>query len=518
VSVVVAPLVVALLTAIVTLLAGRWPRLQTTLSVAGAVAYAVAVAALVAAVLPDEVLVYRVGNWPAPFGIVLVGDALSAFMLALAAVVAVPALLFSVDHVEAGAQRLSYHALFHFLLAGVSGAFLTGDLFNLFVWFEVMLMASYALVAFEGGVEHTRAALDYLVLNLVGSAVMLVAVGGIYAVTGTLNMADIARRLADPGAYGVDPTPVLGISGLLLAVFALKAGIVPFQFWVPAAYSATPAPVAAVLAGVTKKVGIYAIIRLYLVVFVAADLGDATVLGFYGVVFLLLAAASVVFGGIAAVERDTIEGVLAYSSVGQVGFIVLPLGVGALVPEPAVLGAAVAASLVYALNHAVAKGLLFLVAGVVEDAAGTTRLSELGGLAGRAPVLSGLFLVGAFALVGIPPLSGFFGKLLVFDTAVLAGATGAPGATALALALVGAVLTIAYVSRAWNRGFWGTETPAVASVDVAGRRVAVAALLALAVIAIGVGFDPVYRFAAAGADAVTAPDRYVEAVLGGEGA
>jgi len=184
----------------------------------------------------------------------------------------VPALLFSVLYVDEFGEKLTFHPLFHFMLAGVSGAFLTGDIFNLFVWFEVMLMASYVLVVFYGGSSHTRAGLNYLVLNLLlASAVMLLAIGGIYATTGTLNMADIAMRVANPAEFGVSLAPVLGLSMLLFVVFAVKAGVVPFQWWVPAAYAAAPAPVAAMLAGVVKKVGIYALIRLYFTVFAAAQ-------------------------------------------------------------------------------------------------------------------------------------------------------------------------------------------------------------------------------------------------------
>jgi multicomponent Na+:H+ antiporter subunit D len=510
---VVAPLLVPLVTAVLALVTRSWPRLQAAVSVAGVLAFAGAVAALALAVLPDAVFVYQVGNWSAAVGIVFVADALSAFMLVLAAVVAVPALLFSVVHVGEFGQSLSYHAFFHFMLAGVAGAFLTGDLFNLFVWFEVMLMASYALVAFYGGPEHTAAALRYIVLNLVGSAVMLLAIGGIYATTGTLNMAAVARRLASPEAAGVDPLPVLGLSALLFAVFALKAGVVPFQFWVPAVYGAAPAPVAAMLAGVTKKVGIYATIRLYFLVFAGADIAGTAPLSFYGVAFLVMATASVLLGGIGAVERDTVEGVLAYSSIGQVGFIVLPLAVGALVP--AVRVPAVVAALVYALNHAAAKALLFLTAGAVDDATGTTRLGELGGLTRGAPWLSGAFFVGTLSLVGIPPLSGFFGKFLVFDAAVGAGLDTAVGALALAVALAGALLTIAYSSRVWNRGFWGSVTPLVDRARPAAPQVVVLALLAVVVVAIGVGFDPVYRFADRAADAATSPGPYLDAVLGG---
>ncbi|MFB6298354.1 MAG: complex I subunit 5 family protein, partial [Salinirussus sp.] len=399
--------------------------------------------------------------------------------------------------------------------------FLTGDVFNLFVWFEVMLMPSYALVAFYSRRDSTIAALRYVVLNLVGSAVMLLAIGGLYATTGTLNMADMARRLARAGEFGIDPAPVLGLSALLFAVFALKAGIVPFQFWVPAAYRAAPAPVSAVLAGITKKVGIYAIIRLYFTVFAAASLPEGlalpglageSFLAFFGPVLFLMGTASIVLGGLGAMAGSDLDEVLAHSSIGQVGFIVLALAI------PAAAGAdlravGVLAALVYALNHAVAKALLFLVSGSVYDAVGSIRFRNLGGLTGHSPVLSGTFFIGGLTLVGIPPLAGFFGKLLVFDTAGRAVAAGVGrGSLALAVALVGAVLTILYISRAWNRGFWGAESDPVARSASSRPLTAIVALLALAVLAIGVGFDPVYTAAEAAAEAAVDTQGYVDAV------
>jgi multicomponent Na+:H+ antiporter subunit D len=519
-QVVVAPMLAALATAVLTLVTRRSTRVSAAVSVAGVLTYAAAVAALVAAVYPDRTLAYQLGEWPAPFGISVVADALSAFMLSFTAVLAVGSLVFAVRYVDDYGQRVSFHPLFHFMLVGVTGAFLTGDIFNLFVWFEVMLMASYVLVVFYSGREHTRAAFQYVVLNLVGSALMLVAIGGIYATTGTLNMADVARRLADPAAYGIDPAPVLGISAILFAVFSLKAGVVPFQFWVPAAYRAAPAPVTAMLAGVVKKVGVYAIVRLYFTVFAAAPIGGLglpgfagdTVLGFYGPVLLVMAAASIVLGGVAAISRDSLDDLLAYSSIGQVGFIVLPLGVAATATG-ALRHLAVVAALVYVLNHALAKGMLFLVAGTIRHAAGSSRLPDIGGVAGRSPVLGATFLVGGLALVGIPPLVGFFGKLLVFDSLARVGSNAG-----LAVALAGAILTIAYVSRAWNRGFWGDRPPAVAEMRADRVELAVVATLALAVVAVGVGFDPVVRFADAAADAALGHEEYVAAVLGGDGA
>ncbi|MFB6069277.1 MAG: complex I subunit 5 family protein [Halobacterium sp.] len=516
--VVVAPLLVALATAILCLLARRSLRAQRVLSVLGVLAYAGVVAALADRVLEAGVLTYNLGGWPAPAAIVFAADALSAFMLSLTAVLTVPALLYSVVYVDDFGEKLTYHPLFHFMLAGVSGAFLTGDVFNLFVWFEVMLMASYVLVVFYGDAQHTRAGLRYLVLNLVGSAVMLLAIGGLYATTGTLNMADLAVRLGHPGEYGVALAPVLGLSMLLFAVFALKAGIAPFQWWVPAAYRAAPAPVTAMLAGVVKKVGVYALVRLYFTVFAAAEFdalaglpwGDASALAYFAPVVLAMAAVSIAFGGFAAVGQGRIEELLAYSSIGQVGFIVLPLAVAAFAPasETSLRHLAIVATLVYALNHTLSKGLLFLVAGTVRDATGTTRFADLGGIARTHPVVAGAFFVGGLGLVGVPPLSGFFGKLLVFQAAVVAEAW-----VALAVALGGALLTIAYVSRAWNRGFWGDPSSVVEHSTTDNRQVAVLVVLAAAVVLVGVGFQPVYEFAGHAADAALDRAAYVDAVL-----
>jgi len=508
----IAPMLVPLSTAVLVLVLGFSRRLQVAVSVTGGVAYAVAVALLFQQVAAAGPLVYVVSGWPAPFGIALVADALSAFMLGLAAIVALPALVASVQWVDPVGQRLSYHALFHFMLLGISGSFLTGDLFNLFVWFEVMLMASYVLVVFYSGAEHTRAALQYVVLNLVGSAVMLLAIGGLYAVTGTLNMADMARRLAEPAAYGVDPAPVVGLSALLFAVFALKAGIVPFHFWVPPAYRAAPAPVAAMLAGVVKKVGVYAIIRLSFTVFAGTALpaglagfpGDSF-LDFYAPVLLAMAAASVLLGGAVAVAQDEVDGLLAYSSIGQVGFIVLPLAIAAAVPDLRPL--AMTAALVYVVTHGVAKALLFLASGAIFEAVGSVRFADLGGLTERAPLLSATFLVGGLSLVGVPPLLGFLGKLFVFDAAARTGVV------APAVALVGAILTIAYVTRAWNRGFWGP--PLAGEVDVRTGDLALLVALAAVVIVLGLGAEGLVRAAEAGSAAALDRGAYISAVLGG---
>ncbi len=523
-GVVVAPMLVALVTAVVTLLLRRRVRTRVVVSVAGGLGYALAVAALCWQVVlaPDApgIATYQVGDWPAPYGITLVADGLSAFMLAMVATVAVAATVFSARYVPSSERRTFYHPLFHFLLLGVTGSFLTGDLFNLFVWFEVMLMSSYVFVAFYGGPLHTRAAFWYVSLNLVASAVFLVAVGGLYATVGTLNMADMARRLAEPAAYGIDARPTVGLLALLLSVFALKAGLVPFQFWIPTAYRAAPPPVTALLAAASKKVGIYAIVRVSFTVFADAAvvvrlpwIEPTTPLAFVGAVLFVMATGSILVGGLGAIDRDSIEGVLAYSSIGQVGFIAVPVAIAATTTAPELRRFAILAALVYALNHSLAKGLLFLAAGTVRHATGTIYFDGLGGLARHFPTLSGTFLLGALSLVGIPPLSGFFGKFLVFDAAVRADASAV-----IALLLVGSLLTIAYATRAWNRGFWGARSPAVEDATIDPVQVAVLVALALVILAVGVGFDPIYRFADAAAGAALDAETYVDAVAprGGE--
>jgi multicomponent Na+:H+ antiporter subunit D len=515
-NIVVAPILIPLVTAIITLIARKWQTVQQGVSVAGMAGYVVSVAVLAYTVLPGTVLSYQLSAWPAPYGITLVADALSVFILLLTAIVSGGVLLYALSHIDAFGQQVAYHPLFAFMLVGVSGAFLTADIFNMFVWFEVMLMSSYILVVLYSDRGQTRAALQYVVLNIIGSVIMLLAIGGLYATTGTLNMADLAVRLADPAAYNIQMRPVLGLSTLLFAVFALKAGIVPFQFWVPRTYSAAPAPVAAMLAGVTKKVGIYAIIRLYFTVFAAAALPDSgvvsvlsgsTVLAFFGPVLFLMAMASIVIGGLGAVSRDTVDELLAYSSISQVGFIVLPLTVAATVPGIRTL--AVTATLIYALNHAVAKSMLFLVTGTLYQSTGSTKFADLSGLAETTPVLAAAFFIGALSLIGVPPAMGFFGKLLIFNAMTQSIAFGA-----LAVAVTGSLLTIVYVSYAWNSVFCGDPLE-MELVPVSRVQGGVVALLAGILILLGLWFELVFTVAHAAAETVVQTDPYIDTVLRG---
>lgn len=521
---VVAPILVTLASIALTLLSGRTPRLQRAVSVAGMLVYAAVVGVLVWTIVlapsAPGAAVYQMGGWSAPFGITLVADGLSTFMLAIVAVVGSYSVAMSVYFIDAPNQRVYYHPLVHFLLLGVTGAFLTGDLFNLFVWFEVILMASYVFVAFYGGPDHTAAGVRYVVMNLVGSAFMLLGIGGLYAVIGTLNMADVASHLADP-ATGTQSLPVVGLMALVFTAFALKAGLVPFQFWVPSAYRAAPLPIAAMLAGATKKVGAYAIVRLYFTVFAGATvsidfpgMSGSSPLAFLAPVLLTIGVLSILVGGLGAVSRDRIDELLAYSSIGQVGFIVVPIAIAAATPSATVRHLGILAGLIYALHHAFTKGMLFLSVGVIQDATGTTRLSELGGIAERSPAFAVVFFVGVLSLVGVPPIVGFFGKFLAFESASVRYVASPTLATGLVVFVLvsGAILTIVYSIRAWMGAFWGSQSESVGAATFDSRQVLLVATLAILLVLLGVGFDPVYRFADAAATAALDTEAYVDVV------
>jgi multicomponent Na+:H+ antiporter subunit D len=499
-----------LLTAVLTLLTRKWSKIQTRISLGGSISYVVSVILLATKVFPDNILTYQLSSWPAPYGISFVADSLSVFMLCTTATIFVPALLFSMKYVDEYGHKISFEPLLHFMILGVTGAFLTGDLFNLFVWFEVMLISSYILVGFYGGKQETTATLYYVVTNLIGSAFMLVAIGGLYATVGTLNMADIGARLASPDIYNVSVEPVLGLSALLFCVFAIKAGIAPFQFWVPEAYKAAPAPVSAILAGAAKKVGLYAIIRLYIGIFSAAEIPISffgvtgnNVLDFFGPVMLVMAVSSIIIGGFGAISRETLDEMLSYSSIGQAGFILLPIGLFSI--NNSLGTAAIAASLVYMLNHAVAKSMLFLSSGAIKYSTGTDRFDELGGLMDGSRLLAACFLIGALSLIGIPPLLGFFGKLLVFQNAINI-------LPVLLVGILGSILAIIYFSRAWNQIFWG-KTVEIVRTEEFKIQIAVLTALALVLVIAGLGSNIVIEAAQNGANAALSQEAYINAVL-----
>jgi multicomponent K+:H+ antiporter subunit D len=439
--------------------------------------------------------VYALGNWVAPFGIVLVLDRLSALMLVLTALLSLPALLYATHGDDnAGPQ---FHALFQFQLMGLNGAFLTGDLFNLFVFFEVLLIASYALLLHGAGPARSRAGLHYVVLNLVGSSLFLLAVGVLYGITGTLNMADLAVQVA---AAGPADAPLLRAAGLLLlVVFALKAALLPLYFWLPRAYSAASAPVAALFAIMTK-VGVYSIVRVYSLIFGAGAglLADAALAWLWPLALVTLALGAL--GALAARELRTL---VAYLVVVSVGTLLAGFALNNT--------AALAASLYYLLHSTLVAGGLFLLAGLIR----TQRGGEGDQLHPAAPVsqpalLGSLFFIGAVAVVGMPPLSGFIGKLLLLSSVT----PGTQLAWLWAVVLGSGLLALVTLSRAGSQLFWNTRDSSPVAPRVDHRRLAGVILLLASAPLLSLFAEPVHRYAQATAAQIHAPAGYIQAVLG----
>ncbi|MCG5501195.1 monovalent cation/H+ antiporter subunit D [Ectothiorhodospira lacustris] len=345
---------------------------------------------------------YALGNWPMPFGIVLVLDQLSALMLVLTAVLGLVVLLYAIDGWDRHGRH--FHALFQLQLMGINGAFLTGDLFNLFVFFEILLIASYGLMVHGGGPARMRAGVQYVIVNLVGSSVFLVAIGLIYGVTGTLNMADLAVRVPEVGAseQALLQTGAL----LLLLVFGVKAALVPVHFWLPGTYALAPAPVAALFAIMTK-VGAYSIIRMYTLVF--GD-GAGEMAGIAADWLLPAALVTLVVGMVGVLASRSLGQMVSFGVIGSMGTLLA--AVALFTP------AALSAGLYYLLHSTLAAAALFLIVGLVVD-----RRPGLGDDLVVAPtfaqagLIAGGFFLAAIAMVGMPPLAGFLGKLLILDAA-----------------------------------------------------------------------------------------------------
>ncbi len=457
-------------------------------------------AALVAHASGGATESYALGNWRAPFGIVLVLDRLSAMMLLLTAGLATTVMTYAV---ATGMDRKGwhFHPLFQFQLLGLNGAFLTGDLFNLFVFFEVLLIASYGLLLHGQGPQRLKAGVQYVVINLVGSTLFLVGVGLLYGVTGTLNMADLAVKAA--AAPAGDQGLIAASALILTVVFALKAAIVPLHFWLPGAYSATTGAVAALFAIMTK-VGAYAIIRTGTLIF-GEDAGAAA---FVAGPWLLPAAIATTFiGFIGLFAARGLRDMAAWSVVGSMGVLLSAIAV--------FTAEAMGPALYYVLHSTLAGAALFLVADLIAKRRGQHGDAlTLGPRFCQSGLLSGLFFLAAIGVVGLPPLSGFVGKLLILDGVRAAPAAAWVWATILITTLIG-VLAFA---RAGSRLFWKSAEieGEIAVRALRGRVVGVGAAAALlaALVLLAVLGGPVTNYTEATAAQLFAPQGYIDAVLG----
>ncbi len=494
---VVFPILIPLLTAVTCLVAYQRRSAQRWVSTLGAALLLAAAFGLLAEVARGGILAVQVGNWPAPYGITLVADLFSAIMVLLAAIIGLAGALYSLVSIDAARESFGYFPLYHFLLMGVCGAFLTGDLFNLYVWFEVMLMASFVLMALGSDRGQMEGAIKYVTLNLLSSALFLAALGLLYSLAGTLNMADLAGRLAQ----SPEPHPLLAsLAVLFLVAFGIKAAVFPLFFWLPASYHTPPAAVSALFAGLLTKVGVYALIRVFTLIFVHDT-------GFTHTLILVVAGLTMVTGVLGAVAQGEARRVLSFHIISQIGYMIM--GLGLFTPL------ALAASVFYIAHHIIVKTNLFLISGVVEHLAGTPELKRLGGLYRARPALAVLFLVPAMSLAGLPPLSGFFAKLGLIQASLTQREYAIAG-----VALTVSLLTLFSMLKLWNEIFW-KPAPAAAAPAPAGAALNLrawlgpVALLAMITVAIGLGAGPAFDLALRAGDQLMRPAGYVEAVMGG---
>jgi len=498
--VVIAPLLLPLVAGIVlVLIRGSAVAVQRAVGMAATLALAGFSIALLLQVADGSILVYRLGDWQAPFGIVLVADRLSATMVAIASLLAVGALTYAVRGPDRAGRH--FHRLFQFQLFGLTGAFLTGDLFNLFVFFEVLLIASYALLLHGGGRERARAGVHYVVLNLVGSSLFLVAVGTLYGVLGTLNMADLSVKMSALPAE--DLGVVRAAAFLLFVVFALKAALAPLQLWLPGAYSSATAPVAALFAIMTK-VGAYSILRVHTL---AAGDGGSPLAGLLEPWLVILGLVTMLAGTVGALASRRLAELTAQLVLVSAGMLLVAFGIGN--------ASALAGGIYYLAHSTFAAAALFLLTDILSRARGRygDRLVPGPAMDG-AGLLGGLFLALAISVAGMPPLSGFIGKYLVLGTSV--ETRWMPWV--LGVVLITSLLVIVSLARSGSRLFFHIDPAADRAVPARQTSaLAAPAALALAGIALVTYAGPVYEFSLATAEQLLNPGLYVDAVLTGSG-
>lgn len=489
----IAPILIPLLAALLAMVLPGL-RAQRTVSVASALLLA-AVAARLLARAEGGPEIYALGDWPAPFGIVLVADRFAALMLAVAAACAIACLWQAARGWDE--QGRDFHALFQFQLAGINGAFLTGDLFNLFVFFELLLIASYCLLQHGGGGERRAAGIHYVVLNLVGSVLFLVAVALIYGALGTLNLADLALRLAQ--AAETQWPAVRVAAALLLVVFALKAAVLPLFFWLPATYGAAAAPVAALFV-VLSKVGVYAILRVHGGVFGADESLAQTLCAW----LLAAALATVLVGGLGALAAATLRTLAGYLAIGSSGLLLVAVAVGG--------AAGYRAAQFYLPGSVFALAALFLLADSVSARRGDRgdRIARAAPMREHGPAAA-LYFVLAISAAGLPPLAGFIGKALLLKAALDSPAA----AWIIGIVLGGSLLGLVALARAGIHVFWHvSDAPPIAPAQPWRTSYGPAALLAGASVALALAAGPVADYAGRSAARLADGAGYAAELLG----
>jgi multicomponent Na+:H+ antiporter subunit D len=499
---IIMPVVVPLISAALMLLAYRRSNVQRAMGVGSAVLQFVIAGVLLYTVYFHGIQVSHLGGWPARYGITFVADLLSALMVLLSGTIALATSVYSVWNIDRGRRAFGYYPLTQVLLMGANGAFLTGDLFNLYVWFEVLLIASFVLLVLGNERPQMEGALKYVTLNLISSMLFLTAVGILYGSVNALNMADIATKLPN-----VPPSTEEAIAMLLLVAFGIKAAVFPLFFWLPDSYHTPPATVIAMFAGLLTKVGVYSVLRVFGLFF-------RDMMSFDQTLILLIAGLTMSIGVLGAVAQAEVKRILAFHSVSQIGYIVMGIGL--------FTASSLAGAIYFILHHGIVKANLFLIGGVIHNRGGSTKLKQLGDLIRRAPLLAILFLVSALSLAGLPPLSGFWAKLGLVQAGLEKQTTGA--FTVVAVSLAVSVFTLISMIKIWNEAFWKPTPDGIAApLPTESKGVGTALVmygpicfLTACTLMLGLAPEPVLTLVHEAADQLLDRAEYLRVVLEGE--
>ncbi len=407
-------------------------KVQTAITVSSLFLYLLSAIGLFIEVYQHGIQVVQIGNWPAPFGITLVADIFASIMLLISALISFAVIVYSLQDVSTACKKKGFFPIWLVMLFGVSGSFLTGDIFNLYVWFEVMLVASFVLLIIGNTKGQLEGAVKYVILSFISSGFLLTGTAILYKLTGTLNMADLAVTIAQhPRQELITVSAVFFLVG-----FGIKAALFPFFSWLPASYPTPPTSIVGLMAGLLTKVGVYAFIRFFTLLFTHD-------VSFTHSMLLLISGLTMFFGVLGAIAQNDIKKILSFHIVSQIGYMVM--GLALFTPL------AIAGSIFYIVHHILVKTNLFLISGIIKEINGYFLLRKLGGIYARFPYFTVLFVISAFSLAGIPPLSGFWGKLMLAKAGLEAHQY-----LIVAVSLLVSLLTLFSMTKIWKSAFWST--------------------------------------------------------------
>ncbi|MBA2173517.1 Na+/H+ antiporter subunit D [Halobacillus locisalis] len=485
------PIILPLLAGIVVAFIHKKTKIVRILSQVISVVNLIAVAWVFLQVQQNGSIILETGGWAAPYGIILVGDLLSMTLVLTTNIIAVACVFFAPQSLSKHQEEYYFYSFFFLLVAGVSGAFLTGDLFNLFVFFEVLLMASYGLIVLGNGKVQLRESIKYVLINLFSSMLFVTTIAFLYSVVGTVNMAQIAVRVQEVEQQGILTT--IGI--LFFFVFATKAAVFPLYYWLPRPYISPNPVVSALFGALLTKVGIYSILRTFTLMF-NQDVQLTHTL------FIYLAALTMLFGVIGALSTHNVKLIIAYNIIPAVGFMLMGIGIFSEV--------SISGTIYYLVHDMIIKGALFLLVGALVYVAGTSDLRKMGGLIHHHPVLGWMFFMASLVLAGIPPFSGFIGKLLL-----LRGGLAQDELMIVIVALISSLLILFSMIRIFIRGFWGekTENPYPERKRKAAKMAWPVAILLSFSVLLGVGAEWFYPTIQSIAEYLMDPQIYIDSVL-----